>query len=693
MHNTWQKLAANNQLIKGLGILPLVLVWMLGYPTILSAQDDALSLESIEIPEAQLPLCFGFSDITDSNALAICDALNLEQNVKARELSERWLREQPDSPGAQFALAEVLFTVEANMPRALFHLNKAEQLTNYSTLAEALSSDSLQWHYLTISQLSYVHQLMGDQIKSLEYLDKLNQIYGQEVESFRGWPLIKLKQYEAARESANEVLRTSTNERTRSRAWNTLCAVELASLQPGASMTACDRAIDEDQNIADRSNDYDTVYLSNASEVSLSLLQMEQAEEYLNRATRYLNPDSVADPWIYKLYLTLNQGRFDEAREALDRMLIWRESQEPIVSAMNRAEHFLVSASFLTLAGYAEDAIKLTATALNQPDRNGSYSADDAQKDSLAALLNMMANRTGYQIHLESNSTMDWIESMQAGIKASSLRLDAWRAERRAAALFADSDVLQSRLRPYAPLDVHIPEWVEPEIIRLIGSGVMTSLLEQAKANGAFQLNEGYYHSYQTEIAALEKRPQRVLNAGERALELLPPQEVLLRARIEMRMAAAAWQLSNFAAALPLYEIAYRQDPSILRRLGTAMPVEISGDGSEFSVQVIKYLQQSPRFYSDPNGLRLEVTSAPELSICLKSRSGDVLTCYTMTAVENQGSKWNAQQLTRSFHTDAFGLGYDISKAERSMLLGSSVILGSHIDANQQQNSDSVLAR
>ncbi len=258
--------------------------------------DDPLSLDNIEIPQAQRQLCFGFADVEDPQALAVCDALNLDLNVKARELSEQWVRSEPNSPAAQFALSEVLLTIEGNMPRALFHLNRAEELTNYNTIPEALESGNLQWHYLTLSQLSYVHQLMGDQLRSLEYLDRLEEVYGQDVESFRGWPLTKLKQYDAARDSANRVLQNSEDSRERARAWNTLCAVELASLQPIESMVACDRTIDEDGDGIDSMNDYDTVYLSNASEVALSLLKIDEAEEYLNRATRYLNADSVANP-------------------------------------------------------------------------------------------------------------------------------------------------------------------------------------------------------------------------------------------------------------------------------------------------------------------------------------------------------------------------------------------------------------
>ena len=650
------------------------------------AQDDlSIDLNNIEIPEARLPLCFGLSDISELPALEICDALNLDLNVKARELSEQWVRTKPDSPAAQFALAEVLLTVEGNMPRALFHLSRAEELTGYETLETAFNSGYMPWHYLTLSQLSLVHQLMGEQIKSLEYLDKLNEIYGLDIEPLRGWPLIKLKQYDAARQSANRVLQTNDNERERARAWNTLCAAELASLLPIKPTSACDRTIDGDENNNSRANNLGTVYLTNASEVALSLLEIDQAEDYLRRATQYLNPNSVADPWIYMLYLNMNQGRFDEARNALDSMLLWREQQEPIVSIMNRAEHFLVSASFLLLAGYAEDAVKLTKTALNQPDRNGSYSADDEQKDAYAALLNMAANRAEYQIQLENMATMDFIGAMRVRLNSITLQLNAWRAARRAGSLFAKFEVIQNRLRPYAPLDVHIPEWLEPELVQLIGTGVMSAVLEQARENGAFQLNNGYYYSYRAEIAALDKDYTSVLEAAGNALTLLPEQETLLRARISARMADAFWKIGQHEESLNSYAIALRQDPSISRRLEASIPVRLDTNGSEFSKQVSKYLLRSPRFQEHENGFNLSVRETPDLSICLNARTGNVISCYAMSTAANQSSDWNAQELTRNFHVRTFGLGYDISKAQRSILLGSSVILSSLINGNQNR--------
>ena len=682
--NPWSASPAAHltEALRQLRIPTLLLGWALlcaGNPAL--AQDGGAPPDLSNIEITRSATCFGFSDIENPRALAVCDALALDENVKARELSEEWVRQQPGSAAAQFAYAEVLYTAEGNLARALFHLNRAESLTDYPTMTEALESGDIQWHYLTLSQLSNVHQLMGDQLRALEYLDKISDIYGQDVESFRGWPLLKLKQYDAARASAAAVLENSESERERARAWNTLCAVELASLEPINSMAVCNRAINEDENLAAQSSTGDTVYLTNASEVALSLLQMDAAEQYLDRATRSLNPDSVADPWVYKLYLTMSQGRFDEARAALDRMLLWRENQKPIVGVMNRAEHYMVSAAFMLLAGYAEDAIVLSATALNQPDRNGSYSADDFQKDAMAALIHAVANRMQYQIQLENSSGQGWPGALRARIGAAKLLLSAWRSERYAASLFTQREILLNRLRPYAPLDVHIPEWIEPELVRMIGTGVVRGALEDAREAGAFQLNEGYYFSYLAEAAALDGDADEVIEFGLRALAELPEQEVLVRARLDARIGNAYWNRGEYEPALEHLESAFRSDPGISRRLGVALPVSLRISGGGISSELADILRDSPRFREHESGFLLE--AGDDGAICLRARSGANLSCYTLPA-------GNAGEASRAFHSWAFGPGFELSKAQRSILRGSSVILAN--GARRMQNSPELLS-
>lgn len=666
-------------------------------PAPLPAQENDDGFDAIQFNSQRL--CFGMSGITQEPALAICDALALGENVRARELAQQWVSDEPESPGAQFALAEVLFRVEGNLPRALFHLNIAESLTNYSSMGRAMASGNLEWHYLTLSQLSYAHQLIGDQEKSLEYLDQISAIYGQDTESFRGWPLIKMKRYDEARESAGKVLAASDNPRDRSRAWNTLCAVELADMRPAESLQACENAMSEDENIAaSQATELDTVHLLNASEVSLNLLRFEEAENYLDRASRQIDPDSVGNPWIYKLYLYMNQGRFDAARNALDNMLVWRDSQSPLVGVMNRADHFMASAIFLMLAGYPDDAARLTRTALNQPDRTGSYTADEAQKDSFAALVNSVAHRIRYQRIREDLATRPRFGAWGLRIEALAARFRAWRSARHAASLFADAETLSNRLRPYAPLDVHIPEWLEPELIALIGPGVMQQLLTSTASEGAFALNQGYVFAYQTEIAAQQGQHAEVLAAAEQALAQLPAQEAMLRARVSARLAHAAWREGERERALDHYAAALRQDPTILRRLNLAVPVTPGGSSNARGTELVSYLARSPRFTIVDQGLPLELLANDTPGLCLRDRSGDALSCVELQAPDalddaaDNADDSAAQRLARQFHDSTFSLAYTIDRSQRVALLGNSVIF-SNQNSGLQQRQDTVLQR
>lgn len=665
--------------------------------------SHAQELDGFDMPVNQV-LCFGMNGITDPDALGVCDALALGQNVRARELAQQWVSEQPDSPAAQFALAEVLFRVEGNLPRALFHLNVAESLMDYPTLGRAIESGNLEWHYLTLSQLSYAHQLIGNQLESLRYLDLIGEIYGQDVESFRGWPLIKLKLYDEARASADKVLASSDNPRDRSRAWNTLCAVELADLRPNESLQACENAMGEDESIAlaDANADLDTVHLLNASEVSLNLLRFEEAEDYLNRASRQIDPDSVGNPWVYKLYLYMNQARYDNAREALDRMLVWRDAQSPLVGVMNRGDHFLVSAIFLLLAGYPDDAARLTQAALNQPDRTGSYTADEAQKDSVAALVNSMAHQQRYERLREQVTIQSWWSNWRLHIEAQAARFQAWRAGKLAASLFADEETLQNRMRPYAPLDVHIPEWIESELIQLMGAGVMQNLLNAAAAQGVFALNEGYFFAYQTEILAVRGPSDLVQGAAEQALRLLPAQEVLLRARVSLRLANSLWQAGNFETASAHFAYAMRHDPGIFRRTGSAIPVNFvaSAGATAFADELSRYLRRSPRLMTHAQGLPLELLADDSQTLCLRDHSGDALSCIQLAVAAASDEApviattelSDAQRLVQQFHEGTFSLSYDISRTQRLALLGNSVIFSNQIN-NPAADQDTLLQR
>src|SRR5690606_33161583 len=129
-------------------------------------------------------------------------------------------------------------------------------------------------------------------------------------------------------------------------------------------------------------------------------------------------------------------------------------------------------------------------------------------------------------------------------------------------------------------------------------------------------LNQGYFHSYQTEISAARGQRELLRTSAEEALRLLPSHEVLLRARVSARLAALLWNEAGSnsnqrAEALQHYAYAIRQDPGIFRRLGTAIPVNIvqptQTDEQDFASDLSKYLRRSPRLVAHNEGLPLEL--------------------------------------------------------------------------------------
>ena len=77
----------------------------------------------------------------------------------------------------------------------------------------------------------------------------------------------------------------------------------------------------------------------------------------------------------------------------------------------------------------------------------------------------------------------------------------------------------------------------------------------------------------------------------------------------------------------------------------------------------------------------------------MRSPAGEALSCYTLSEGNSAESELLAKDLVNGFHTNTFGLGYEISKAQRSILLGSSVYLNAQSAANPQRSRENFLAR
>ncbi|MEQ8955838.1 MAG: hypothetical protein RL120_17025, partial [Gammaproteobacteria bacterium] len=188
-------------------------------------------------------------------------------------------------------------------------------------------------------------------------------------------------------------------------------------------------------------------------------------------------------------------------------------------------------------------------------------------------------------------------------------------------------------------------------------------------------------------------RFQEVVETANLALQQLPAKEVMLRARVAAHLAQALWRRGNKVGSLDFFQQALVNDPSIFRRLETWLPVNIVSDGSDVADSIAQVLARSPRFRVDNSGLLLSLNAASELSACINDRNSQAIRCYTMPPAEAGSSADTIQQFNQEFHRHVFGLGYDISQAQRSILMGSSVILSSQNNPGLQQTRDRIMNR
>ena len=127
------------------------------------------------------------------------EAIRERQFVRARELATAELRDRPQSPRAEFVLAQAYHEGEGNMALALRHFRRARELSeNRAGLAKPGLDRK---HREILYHLMYALSDLGEYEEVLEVTDVIRQLYDPHIISSDIWPLMKLGRREEARES------------------------------------------------------------------------------------------------------------------------------------------------------------------------------------------------------------------------------------------------------------------------------------------------------------------------------------------------------------------------------------------------------------------------------------------------------------------------------------------------------------
>ncbi len=587
-----------------------------------------------------------------------------EKHIRAREYADRVLEQNPSSFAGHEVLALVYHYAEGNFPRALYHANQAEALlmAQHGDPPQA----AWRWHAILLKELAGIHNELSHFEETLAYFERYNQSYNPRVVAERAWPLMKMRQFDAARRAAAEGIQEGS-QRQREVALNALCAIEFEAGNTETSYEACREAV----NYARTTGNLNSVDLTNFAEASRSVMQLEEAERTLLEATR-ARGSWFGNPWLELAELYTRGGRFSEALDALRELPGVRRARPPHVRDSDRNETWRALSAFYLVAGRPDEAQRITSKAMVMPDRRAHNSRDPAQDRTIIALLDRRSHRMLAESELESAAGAGLWDRTEARVRALSLRFDGWMSGRQSVQLLSTDEALVGAFQVGSARAAVMPTWLAPELSGVLGPGVVESAIASARTEDQRSVAGAYYDAFAAEAAFVRGDEERALELAERSLPLLSRGEALLRARLLAIRAEATATESGTAAASPLYAQAMLSDPGVLRRMELELPVRIVlSQGGDVAEAIEDAIGRSPRFDEDDAGLTLNIDArANHAELCLR-HEGTTFGCTEASAETNESPAEFAARASAEFHRDAFAPRVDLSQGDIGSLDGS----------------------
>lgn len=625
--------------------------------------SDAFEEILAQADRARLPSGLGDDELAQEAWLAVQDPGTA---VKARELTEQILRGDKDSIAGHCLMGLVQHRSEGNLPVALYHFKKCRRLFEKRFTAYPGDEAPWFWHALSITEMAFISGEMGRHEDKIRLLLERDDYYEPKLPAERGWPLMRLRRYDDALRAVEEALLLGDPGQISS-ALTARCAIEAEQQRRQASYEACLEAANHD-----RDNLYgNPTPFTNAAESALGLLRFDEAERLLLEASGYFERDTVSNPWLDLTQLYLAEGRTAEALDAVRRMYSWRNQQPVFMEEQNRAETQMTAAIFLLIAGRPVEASRITRRAVERPDRTGFTSSASEQLRAAVALSDVMAQRTAAEWAAEEVSWLPWRQSLVKRLEVSRRRLAAWTSGRRAAAQI-DERILLATLRPYMAGSVEAAEWIEPELVALVGPGVTLAAVDKARRQEDLEAAEGYFKAFEAEAIHLQGRHKKALSVLDQALQELPGSEVLLRARLLVIGAQASLETGNWQQAVAYFGQAMQLDPGSVRRGAAALPTVVYAAPGDIAQLAEELLEGSPRFADAKGGFQVRLEGHQDGGgAVLLSPEGTVMSSANVRPRAGDSVDSMARRLVQALHEKAFAPRLDLTQADLRTLDGS----------------------
>ena len=581
---------------------------------------------------------------------ALLTEVDANHLIKARDAAEKLLATDPSSFAATWAMARVHHDEEGNHARALYFVQRALEL---------LGDRDREWGKKLMIEEYWITLEMNRNAEALLVLDRHEKRFGPPQPSLRIWPLFKIGRGEEAQAIAKR-LAISDDWDDRAQGYNGLLSIAFEEHDRDLAHRWALEGIQATQALS-------CTILRNAGGTAYTRFRLAESEELALKATKARDcADSVYNQ-LAGLYLVM--GELQKALSALE------SSRTQPVEKRYRPQFALVRrgvlVDLLTVLGKGAEAGRIAAEVYAQPARTGMVSGS-AKVERLARTFRYALALDGQiaLLHEQASYGPRLTGTFSVMGELVGLMAKRWEVRRAVLQLVAEDDRLVLLARPNIGEVNDWATWRIGDLIELLGFGVMSSAVAQARvADAEYPEASAYLDALAGEIAFRSRDWAEADRLASAALARLPKEEALLRYRTQAWQADVLTHLGRAAEAQAAYQEVLQRWPTAFRLLELSLPVTLSTDGSELSQETSARLSRSLRFAVEPSApLRLRVDSHGGTSeICLLDDHGGQLAC-----AGGEG----ASKALEAFHAAAFSPKVSVTESDLRSLDGSPVRVG-----------------
>lgn len=303
---------------------------------------------------------------------------------------------------------------------------------------------------------------------------------------------------------------------------------------------------------------------------ALRQLDVESASNFYRQAATRISAEDSTNPFERLSEIDAASCRWTNARTDLKEAWRWLRTKRGRVR-QEMAKDLALSAGVAWLAmGYPEQALQLTESSLDDPQRTGDTMISMTQWKARAAIVRLLA------LDEASRFEKDIVAGMPIKARIERLLLRTGRAveyvtvQNELRALISSELTQAGKVTDALALIISPPSlWIE--LPRLIGAQTCRKLLRSYPLCG--KMKDGYEDALMAEIEYRSGRMGATLTLTQSALSRIPEWESMLRARMYLITGLARG--ARGSPDIPSLVLAYRTHPAVFLQGGERLPVSI----------------------------------------------------------------------------------------------------------------------